>query len=243
MKRYLILGILSLSLQGFSQKNTLKMNLSSLLVNNYSISYERALGKHTSILMNGRFMPNASIPYGNKLQELIKDSGIDFSQFNLGNTAYTMEFRYYMGKKAQNGFYLAPYVRKSNFDFALPVTIEIEDPATSTITENKAKFTGNLAALSGGLMFGIQKHLSKVFVIDIWLVGAHAGLTTGKVTANLNPSINTILQAELAKTLEEAKNDSPIPFDYSISQDKVIFTANSIAPGVRLLGFNLGITF
>lgn len=243
MKKYLIFGLLCLSKLGFSQKNTLKMNLSSLLVNNYSISYERALGKHTAILLNGRFMPNATIPYGKKLQEVNEDSGIDFSQFNLGNTAYTVEFRYYMGKKAQNGFYLAPYVRKSNFDFSLPMTIEIEDPATNLLTENKAKFAGNISALSGGLMLGIQKHLSKVFVIDIWLIGAHAGVTTGTVTANLNPSINTIMQAELAKTLEEAKNDSPLPFDYSISQDKVIFSANSIAPGVRSLGFNLGIKF
>jgi len=243
MKKYLIFGLLGLSHFGFSQKNAIKMNLSSLLVKNYSFSYERVLGKHTSLLFNGRFMQNGTIPFANEFKNTMEDSGIDFSKFNLGNTAFTMEFRYYLGKKAQNGLYFAPYVRKSNFDFSLPLTIEIEDPATSTLTENKAKFAGNLSALSGGLMLGIQKHLSKVFVLDIWLVGLHAGITTGNVTANLNPSINTIMQVELAKTLEEAKNDSPIPFDYSISQDKVNFSANSVAPGIRGLGFNLGIKF
>jgi len=242
MKKYLI-AILLISFGTFAQKNSLKINLSSLLIKNYSISYERALSKHTTILFNGRYMPNGLIPFAEQLKNTSNDPGPDFTKFNLGNTALTMEFRYYLGKKPQNGFYIAPYVRKTNYDFSVPLTLDIEDPTTKISTTNNAIFTGNLSALSGGLLFGIQKHLSKVFVLDFWIVGAHAGLTKGNVIANLNPSINTILQAELAKNLEQAKNDSPIPFDYAISQDKVVFTANSIAPGLRGLGFNLGIKF
>ncbi|MEY2792349.1 MAG: hypothetical protein RJA76_341 [Bacteroidota bacterium] len=241
MKKIILLFFISMPL--FSQKNALKINLSSLFINNYSISYERALSKHTTVLLNGRFMPNGMIPFADKLNTLVSDPGADFTKFNLGNQAYTIELRYYFGKKAQSGFYMAPYIRKNNFDFAVPISIDIEDPATRISTSNRAQFSGNLSGLSGGLLLGVQKHLSKVFVLDLWIIGAHAGIMKGNVIANLNPSINTLLQAELTKTIEEAKNDSPIPFEFSVSQDKVNFSANSIAPGIRGLGFNLGIKF
>lgn len=241
MKKIILLFLISIPL--IAQKNSLKFNLSSLIVKNYSISYERTLSKHTSLLLNGRYMPNGLIPFADQLKNTSNDPGPDFTKFTLGNTAYTAEFRYYFGKKPQNGFYAAPYIRQANFEFAVPMEIEIEDPTTGFVTANKTQFNGNLSSFSGGLLLGIQKHLSKIFVLDLWLVGAHAGITTGKVTASLNPYINTILQAELAKNIEDTKKDSPIPFDYTVSQDKVIFNANSIAPGIRGLGFNLGIKF
>ncbi len=241
MKKLLLVLLISNSV--FAQKNVLKFNLSSLLLHNYSVSYERSLSKHTSFLLNGRYMPNETIPYAVKLQSFVTDPGVDVGKFKLGNYAITAELRYYFGKKPQNGFYVAPYVRKNNFEISAPIFIDIQDPVTKISTSNNAQFTGSLSSISGGVLFGIQKQLSKVFVFDLWLIGAHAGYMQGNVLATLSPPINTILQAELSKQIEQAKKDSPIPFDYMVSQDKVNFSTNSLVAGIRGLGFNLGIKF
>jgi len=242
MKKLLII-FLFISSPNFAQNNSIKFNVSSLLLNNYSVSYEHGFSKHTSFLINARMMPNSVLPFATEIAKASANSGADFTKFKLGNTAYTAEFRYYFGKKIRSGFYIAPYLRKADFDFSVPIEIEIQDPNTLTTTVNKTQFNGKLGGLSGGLLLGIQKHVSKRFVVDIWLIGAQVGKLTGDVTASLNPYINTIMQRELAKKLDQANADSPIPFEYVISQDKVNFKANSLAPGLRGLGLNLGFKF
>ncbi|RVU26994.1 DUF3575 domain-containing protein [Sandaracinomonas limnophila] len=243
MKNTFLLLLFSTSL--WAQKNAIKVNLSSLLLKNYSVSYEHYLSKHSTLLLNARIMPNGQIPFASQLQNMKGNStnGPDFNQFNLGNTAFTAEFRYYLGKKPQNGFYFAPYIRKAQYDFSVPLNLDLEDPNTKITQSIKANFSGNYAAISGGLLLGVQKHLSKTFILDIWIVGGQVGNATANVLATLNPYLNTIYQRELSNQLEQASNDSPVPFTYTVSQDKVNISANSLAPGLRGLGFNLGFQF
>jgi hypothetical protein len=227
----------------FSQKNALKVNLSSLLLRNYSLSYERTLGKHTSILLNGRYMPKVAIPNNEQFRDALSLESANISELILANTAFTAEFRYYLGKKVNSGFYFAPYARTAKFEANCPIDIDITDPATNISTQNNAYFTGNFNVLSGGLLLGVQKHLSKVFILDIWLVGLQVGNMDAKANIALKPNINTILQRELTNIIEENRQNSPIDFSYSVSQDKVNMQLNTLAPGIRGLGFNLGIKF
>lgn len=54
-------------------KNLVKINFTALIFNNYSLQYERAIGKRISLVAGFKFMPKGQIPFLNTIKSLVDD--------------------------------------------------------------------------------------------------------------------------------------------------------------------------
>lgn len=224
-----------------SPKNSIKVNLSSLVLRNYNFTYERSLSKHLSFSLGFRSMPYGDVPMEGFISDQINDQSINLSRLKLGNFAITPEIRYYFSSKGNQGFYAAPYARYLVYDLTAPITVE--DKTSGQFMQVDRDFKGKITSMNGGVMFGVQYPLWKNrLVVDFWIVGAHFGSSKGILTAEFQPSLNADEQAILQR---EVDNLDTAPFK---SVGKV--TANSAqinteGPwlGLRGLGLNLGFKF
>lgn len=183
-------------------KNLLKINLLSLPLNNFSFEYERVIGRKTSAGLGLRFMPTSGIPLKSVISDLINDPETErqLDQFKTGNFAFTPEIRFYMGKEALRGFYLAPFARFSNYTVEGPLEFDV-NTTTETIP-----LTGKLNTVTGGLLIGAQWKLGGRVYLDWWMLGPQYGSASGNLTGK--KSLSTEEQQELRNELENLK----IPF-------------------------------
>ncbi|NBC82858.1 MAG: DUF3575 domain-containing protein [Bacteroidetes bacterium] len=128
------------------KKNVIKANLFSPIVRTGSFFYERGLSDATSAQL-GVFYSGASV------QET------KFRGFGI-----TPEFRFYPGKESPEKFYIAPYLRYTNFS----LTGEVSDG--SNVDEAKA----TLSAFGGGLLVGGQFIFGDVVALDMFIGPGYA---------------------------------------------------------------------
>lgn len=220
--------------------NSIKVNLSSLAFQNYSISYERLIKNKVSIMASYRYMPFTQLPYHQNIAQIISNQNINFNQVALGNSTFTAELRIYAHKN-MSGFYLAPYGRYANFDLSVPVQYSFNQNGSTTTKETV--FSGNVTSYSGGLLFGFQKHLGNHLLLDVWLIGAHFGNGTGILNTSFSPPLSTQEQASLQGNLNNL-NGGPFTVKGTVTSSTSA-NLNLTGPwlGIRALGINLGIAF
>ena len=232
------------SISTSSPQNIFKTNLFGLAISNYNLTYERKIGKKFTASFGFRYMPKSTLPFKSKVERFIDNPDLNINDFKLGNTAFTGELRWYAGKRAMRGFYIAPYFRYASFTATLP----IDNPSnTSTETFSPILFDGKITSFSGGLMFGVQYNLSKKLVLDLWIVGAHYGSSKGIFTAsNINPPIEdlTTAQAELETNLKNLDNIVPFSFDGKVlSPTSAEIKSSGPWAGIRAIALSLGYRF
>ena len=191
-------------------KNLIKVNVTSLFLNNYSFQYERAVGKKISAGLGFRFMPKSGMPLKSTIEKLIDDEETvkQLETFKTSNFALTPEVRFYLGKSVYRGFYVAPYARIANFKADLPsFSYTFEGTANGqTVTQTETiPLSGNLNTVTGGLMLGAQWKLSRLLYLDWWIIGAQYG------TANGNIKGSKTLSNEEQQALREELEDLDIP--------------------------------
>lgn len=216
-------------------KNIIKTNLSSLVFNNYSITYERRVANRISLSVGYRYMPNGSLPFQSRVKDVIKSNNIDFDNFQIGGYAVTPELRLYAHRNMR-GFYIAPYVRYSSMDLTVPVQY------TSTVTK-EALFSGTITAFSGGLMLGTQHNIFKNCVIDIWIIGANFGNSSGRLNATFAPPMSAQEQTALQSSIDQI-DATPYKVTGKVSSSTTAYLdASGPWLGVRAMGINFGIRF
>jgi hypothetical protein len=180
-------------------KNVIKLNLTALAIKNFHFIYERSITKRFSVSLGYRFMPKGAVPFKDQLEKAIDDPDINIGSFEMGNSAITPEFRFYLGKGRMNGFYFAPYARFATFD----VTVPVKYHNTSIPSQDReAFFSGKVTSTSGGLMMGIQRTILKVLKLDMWIIGGHYGSCDGTLNAtNINPPMDASERADLDNEL------------------------------------------
>lgn len=104
-----------------SGKNIVKLNVSSLVAKNFHLTYERKLTGRISASLGFRTMPKGSLPFKSTFENIVEGSDFNFNKFEMGNTAFTPEIRFYLGKGNLRGFYVAPYLRFASFDITAPI--------------------------------------------------------------------------------------------------------------------------
>jgi hypothetical protein len=223
-----------------TKKNIVKWNLSSLVFKNYHFTYERGLTKHISASISYRYMPKGTVPFESQLTNVINSNDINFSRFQMGNTAITPQLNFYLGKGNLKGFYLAPFGRFANFDISAPInytTVVAGQNVTTT-----ADFAGSIKSTSGGLMMGIQANLSKSIVLDFWLVGAHYGKSKGDLVFVAPAPLSAQEQAALQQSLNEISAD-PFTFTSTVNANGATIKTDGPWAGVRGLGIGIGFRF
>jgi hypothetical protein len=170
MKYQYLLALVFLSVSSIAQTNpnVVKINMGSLIVKNFSLQYERAVGAKTSLALGVRFQPNGDLPFQSKIKDWVNDPDIQVGQFRTGNFALTPEFRFYF-RESLRGLYIAPYARYASYRMDAPVNY------TGLIGNKTAFFKGDIYSFSGGILFGNQFRLSNNLILDWYIIGAHIG--------------------------------------------------------------------
>jgi hypothetical protein len=247
MRKTITVTLLLLPVIVMAQKNAVKVNLSSLLLNNYHIQYERKILPKITVNLGFRYMPKSTLPLKEALDKYagLDDPSLELGKFEMGNTAITIEPRIYLSKKAMKGFYIAPYARWASFDLTLPFKYTYDkDPGPLVNNETKtALFNGKIKSFSGGLMFGTQFNIAKRLVLDIWWIGGHYGSSSGDL--NFVASLPTQEERDAVRNTLNDFDPSPFEFKKPIDVNANGARIESSGPwaGIRALGVNLGFKF
>ena len=187
-----------------TQLNHIKLNLTGVLVKNYSIQYERILKKRSSVALSIRVMPSTSIPYKAWVRDYIigndPETNKTLDQMRVSNFAITPEYRFYLGKKGYGqGLYLAPFYRFASFKSnTMVITYQ------STLTEqNIIVMSGKMVNNTVGVLLGAQWLLGKNIDLDLWILGPHYGNGNGDFNGTTSKQLTLFEQATLRKELED----------------------------------------
>ncbi len=247
MRKLVPLFLLLVPVFAMAQKNAVKLNLSSLTIRNYHVQYERKILPKMTLNLGLRIMPKGGLPmeesFKNLLPELFEDPDFKIGDFEIGNTAITLEPRFYLSKKAMKGFYIAPYARYASFDLGLPFSYSYDQDPTAgvSVVTKTAKFNGKINSFSGGLMFGTQFNIAKRLVLDIWWIGGHYGSSSGDL--NLNVALPTQEERDALKNTLDGFDPSPFKFESSVNANGAVIKSDGPWAGIRGLGINLGFKF
>lgn len=217
--------------------NIVRWNLGSLALRNYHFTYERSLTKRLSVSVSYRTMPKGAVPFQSQLEKAIESDEINFGKFQMGNTAWTLAGRLYLGLGKMKGFYLEPYLRFANFDLSAPVKYTITSgPAAGQSKE--ALFAGNVKSTSPGLMIGWQFQLATKIVMDIQLLGGHYGHSSGDL--NFAATLSNEERDALQKSINEIDAK---PFDIKGTATNSGAKITTDGPWAGIRGANIGIGF
>jgi hypothetical protein len=254
MKKILVLlSLLAFADFSYAQKNLIKTNLFSLALNNYNLTYERAITKKISISASYRTMPKGNAPLKKYIEDYVDRNDFEINSFKLGNTALTLESRFYLGRKTLNGFYLSPYLRYTDYSFDFPITHPQNITSGGAVNNPPILLSGNIQALCGGFMMGVQTNLSKKIVMDVTIIGAHFGKSSGVLRAtNISPALTGTDIAEFESTINDYQQVGPFKFVGTVYKegtgaDQKVTGAEQKASGpwigLRTLSFSLGYRF
>ena len=223
-------------------KNFIKFNITSALIKNYSLQYERVLSRGVSIAVTFRMMPESGIPYTDNIfrwfditdpetQDIIENTII-------GNYAITPEIRFYSGKKKYgNGFYFALFYRYGQYtvnNALLPYDTDLGDQVTLNTS-------GNVSSHTGGFMLGAQWALGKHICLDWWIIGPHFGVSSGDMISLSSSPLSEVDQQDIADNL----NGIDIPMfkqTVNVTADKVSMIFDGPWAGIRA-GLSIGVKF
>jgi hypothetical protein len=229
-------------------RNNVKMNLSSLALNNYSFFYERSISKKITFQAGYRFMPSTNlsdIRLSKQVLKRLESDGEDLQEelekITASGNAFTGEFRFFTGKRpGARGFYVSLYGRYSTFkiDYDYEYSADTKD----YLIPLKSDFNG----VGGGLLLGTQFLIAKRIVLDIFIIGAHIGKLNGKASAITDLSDMTDEdQAELEESLESLVvfNNTQIIKTAEVNDNGVKVTIQGPFAGIRGLGLSVGFAF
>ncbi len=216
-------------------KNIFRWNVGSLALKNYHFTYERSLTKRLSVSVSYRTMAKGAVPFQSQLEKAINSSDINFSNFQMGNTAWTLEGRFYLGLGRMKGFYLAPYLRFANFDLSAPVRY------TNSGVTKEANFIGNVKSTSPGLLIGWQFQLATKIVLDLQIIGGHYGTSKGDLNFTPTAALSTQEQDALRQSLNNIKPD-PFKFTSTVSASGAKIITDGPWAGIRS-NIGIGIRF
>jgi hypothetical protein len=179
------------------RKNTVKVNLTSPLIfgnNNFIIGYERTVGKHQSIAVNG-----GSFSIG-RIFDFDIDSIQGFNkEVSSRGVSLSGDYRFYLAKEnrynSPHGLYIGPYFAYNYFDRKF----ELEANTAAFTGSLNADFSFRVATL--GFQLGYQFVFWDRVSLDLILFGP--GVSSYKVKADLNTSLDPDKEAEVFQKINE----------------------------------------
>jgi len=184
--------------------NLVKLNLTGILLKNYSLQYERVLNKKISVALQYRLMPETGIPFKSTVLKAVGDDDPDtkkiIEDFRLSNYAITPEVRFYLSRKGYGrGFYIAPFYRYASFT-SNDLNVFYTDDNNA---DQSVKMSGRLTSNTGGILIGVQNDLGKHLILDISFFGPHYGGGKGNFKGTTSQPLTPDEQDDLREQLED----------------------------------------
>ena len=224
--------------------NLLKLNLTGIILNNYTFQYERSLKKKISLALSFRFMPYSSLPIKGIVRDALGNNNPDsygvIDRFKVSNISFTPEVRFYKGKKVGQGFYLAPFYRFVRFN-SNDLLIFYQDKNVINKVDTII-FKGNLTGNSIGIMAGVQWIIKKHFCIDLNIAGPHFGISNGSFSGTTDYNLTDADKSEIEKQI----NNLNIPLtkiSYDYPSHKIARLKFSGPWGGIRAGLSIGVKF
>lgn len=235
MKKLLFFVILLFLSAGWlkaqEKDNLLKINVLPLTVGNIALEYEKPIA--SNITLNGTlsWRPKISFPFKSVMENFIDDDSSILNDAKLGSFSITPEVRFYLSKKeAFKGFYIAPYMKYSNYSIRLDVPIEeFHNQGLSSV--ETLPVSGALNGFTAGFSVGSQWQLAQDIFLDWRIIGPGYGFTSGKATGKmeLTPTEQQVLRNEL-----DGIEDIPVMnVDYEVDNNGVSINLKGPFAGIR----------
>jgi hypothetical protein len=225
------------------KQNIVKLNLTSLILKNISVQYERSITRKSAFALGVRYAPASALPFKSLIKENVLEDDTDPSVSNtidrirLSNIAITPEYRFYLGKGYGKGFYIAPFYRFAIFDIK-DVNIVYDE----TVTPNQSiDLSGKFTSHTGGLLLGAQFNLGKSVTLDLWILGPAYGVGKGNIKGTSPITFTQEDKDNIRQELDEL--DIPLTDkSYEITDNSVILKLTGPWAGLRS-GITVGIRF
>ena len=228
-------------------KNRLKINVSSLFLNNYSFTYERSLTRKISFVAGYRTMPKiilGKVSLVKKIIDQVADDGDaikeDVNRISLSNSAYTGELRIYTGHKpGARGFYCSLYGRYSQLTIDYPYEFHTNAKTYVIPIKTTPKVWG------AGLMIGAQWLIAKRISLDWYILGGHYGSIKGDASgvvdlSELSSSDKEELKGDIENLLTVGNKQY---ITATVTNQGVQAKIDGPMLGFRGAGINIGIAF
>ncbi len=214
--------------------NIVKVNLSALLMRNFSVQYERKISPKLALALGVHFLPFGKLPYQNIVSNYVDVNNIDFTKANIGAFGIIPEVRIYPGKEgALRGFYLGPFISYSSYKTDLPIYY----------SNKTGIFNGDISTFTGGLQIGVQRKLSRKVYVDFWIIGPNYGGSSGNLIFKGN--LDELEQSSLRFSIQDVKDNFLIKFieSYQVDQNGGNIKVKGPWGGLRGAGINIGFRF
>jgi hypothetical protein len=177
-------------------KNLIKFNLTGVLLNEYTLQYERVLNRKHSIAVTIGVSPAVPLPFKTTL---LNDFGgnadakraIETTVFTRYNV--TAEYRFYFSGNAPKGLYFAPFLRYMNMNLSQNYTFTPSDEKLHT-----AHMTAAFSGFGVGFLIGDQFLIGNHFAIDWWIIGPFYGTNITADFLGTDPQMGDMSAQDLA---------------------------------------------
>jgi hypothetical protein len=150
----------------------LKMNLTQLLIPNFSFQAEFSFSRFISLALGASYLPKRGVPdFIYDLQRNPYNSY--FSSPIFEGRMITPELRFYPFGRAPKGFYIAAYLQYAHY--VAHQTVSYQDFSSQGAPTYSALATHDYKGTTYGLMIGKQWVIAKYLTIDWWIVGGGYG--------------------------------------------------------------------
>lgn len=226
-----------------AQQNIAKIGVGSALNRTINLEYERVLTDKTSILAEiGISVPidvsdaifNVTGVDGSTAEGITSDEGTYSSFYFVG------EYRYYTSSEGARGFYVAPYLKLSNYSIDLSGKYNNTNSGFNNIP---AEINTNMFVAAIGAGIGYQWLINDKFAINWNIIGLGASLNT--VRAEFTAEDNDVFQAweeDVREFLDEIPGGSNINVSSNDATRSIKGVGSFIFPNLRA-GLSLGYAF
>lgn len=232
---------------GTYSKNRLRVNISSLFLNNYSFTYERSLTRKISFVAGYRTMPKIILGKVTLIKRIVDLVGSeedaiknDIDRISLSNSAYTGELRFYTGHKpGARGFYCSLYGRYSQLTIDYPYEFYTNTKTYVIPIKTTPKMWG------AGLMIGAQWLIAKRISLDWYILGGHYGSIKGDASGVVDLSeLSSFDKEELKGDIENLLTVGNKQYiTATVTNQGVQAKIDGPMLGFRGAGINIGIAF
>ncbi|MBK7762275.1 MAG: DUF3575 domain-containing protein [Bacteroidetes bacterium] len=224
------------------KNNIVKLNVSGLLFKSIGLQYEHKIKRKSSLAMGFIYRPMGSWVVA-KIYDTASNLNIsNETRFMYRTSEYrslmlTPEYRYYLGKQAPKGLYLAPFIRlkadKTIFNYHYYDELTMEQKVGDAAI--------NETMLGAGIMMGYQVVSRKKFTIDFWFLGPWGGYYNMSLKSKVNTAgISSLQQTFIGQDMGTVINDLTTVKWNEGGIDTKVKQANW---GMRFFGINFGWSF